>query len=60
MRTNYTSNGHICFKRTGLHAFSRRKLRLVIVGDSDAARRDELVIVLNWFDELERLLPTED
>ena len=28
MRTNYTSNGHICFKRTGLHAFSRRKLRL--------------------------------
>ena len=28
MRTNYTSNGHIYFKRTGLHAFSRRKLRL--------------------------------
>ena len=28
MRTDYTSNGHICFKRTGLHAFSRRKLRL--------------------------------
>ena len=30
MRTNYTSNGHICFKRTGLHAFSRRKLRLAL------------------------------
>ena len=30
MRTNYTSNGHICFKRKGLHVFSRRKLRLAV------------------------------
>ncbi len=33
---------------------------VVIVGDTDVARRDELVIVLNWFDELERLVPTEN
>ncbi len=33
---------------------------IVIVGDPDVARQDELVIVLNWFDELERLVPTEN
>ena len=49
MRTNYTSNGHICFKRTGLHAFSRRKLRLVSRAHQALARakqrgRDQFVL----------------
>ena len=44
MRTNYTSNGHICFKRTGLHAFSRRKLRLERRPGADSPHAEKTVL----------------